>query len=252
MVPKLSIVLLLFPTALLSKSTCVDDNSFRDSFGWTCRDYGRAPEQCMLSKKYKINGKMALTSCCVCSNSFNTHGNVVEHFGTSFIDHIAKTRRQSETCLEGCSGDKETCSGQCDSVKDTCNSNCEDIESTCFWQCELVEQDEEEEEVGGVVPDEDEDGTTSVSSSMEWYIIVLIALLILGLICCFSVLIYFVQNRVKVGVAEPAQSVKTEQAPMVPNTHYPEEVEQYYMPRPQAHYENHYDYGRRNVPAHYN
>lgn len=259
MVPKLSIVLFMFPSAFLSKSTCEDDNSFLDSFGWTCRDYGRVPEQCMFSKKYEINGKMALTSCCVCKNYVNTPGNVVEHFGMSFLDHFSKTRRQSETCLEGCSGDKETCSDSCDSEKNTCKTHCDDVESTCFWQCELVEEDEEEEGAGGVVETEDEDVTSSWSSSMEWYIILLIVLLVLGLICCFLVIVYFMQNHVKVGVAGSSPNVNTEQAPMVPNkapmvpdTNYAREVEQYYRPRPQAQYDNDYDFGRRNVPAYYN
>jgi len=252
MLRKLSVVFLLFPTALLSMSTCEDDISFMDSFGWTCRDYGRAPEECKLSEKYETNGKMALKSCCVCRNPLNTPGNILEGLGTSFLDQISMTRRQSEDCLQGCSTDSETCSTGCGSVQTTCTSRCDDARSTCNRQCKLADENEDEDdEPGGVVDDEDESKNTSVSPAMEWYFILLIVVLVLGLLVCCSIIIYFVSNRTKVAVAGPSQNVRPEQAPMVDSSNYAREVDKYYRPRPQAQYENIYGDGRRNVSAYY-
>jgi len=228
MMSSIRFVIILFPLAVLSKPACEDDTSFSDSFGWTCRDYGRVPDQCKFSKEWEKDGKTALLSCCVCRKSMKNKI-ISDNLHKLFTDHVS-TRRQSEDCLNSCSLESETCSGSCEEDKNNCASTCEEVEMTCSWLCEQFgEEEEDDEEGGGVVEDDDTNtlNSSSFSRQIVWYIIIGVLSLLACLCCCF-VVYYLMGIRVKTADAGPPQQITREQVPMVPSTRYTQEVQDQY------------------------
>jgi len=160
------LVLFLMPKAFFAQSFCRDDESFFDSSGWSCRDYNRVPQHCKVNKRYGSNGKLALTSCCVCWGAFLKSSNIPDHI-LGFLENFGPTnRRLSQQCLHGCFSAFEDCSDDCDSVDTSCKLTCSDVESTCYQQCEQIEKDEEEEADGVVEVDK---SLLSSSAKMEWF-----------------------------------------------------------------------------------
>jgi len=224
-------VIILFPLTLISKPACEDDRSFSDSFGWTCRDYGRVPEQCKFSKEWEKDGKTALVSCCVCRKDLKNNI-IFNNFGSK---ELLATRRQSEECLTMCSAESETCSGSCEESKTECDSSCDEVLSTCSWLCEHFDDEDEEEEeeneedAGGVV---DDDGTATSNSKYHkqigWYIMIVV--LGLFVVCCSCFIAhYLIKVRVKTVDTGRPEKITREQVPMVASARNDQQVGDQYM-----------------------
>jgi len=208
------VVMMLFSTTSLSKSTCEDDENFHDSYGWTCKDYDRAPYQCNQSTKYEKNGETALTSCCACVGS--SKGSIfTRDSGTRIDNKFAMIRRATFECLSGCTAETESCKDFCGNDKSRCETRCTDVQATCDYQCELIDEVEDEVNDNGVVVTDDDDTAGSSNSTQMQLIYILIgAIALLGLCCCCVIFIFLMRNRVKTAVAGPAPRAE-EQTHMV-------------------------------------
>jgi len=232
--------MVLLNTTLLSKSTCEDDKSFQDSYGWTCRDYNRVPSQCTLSKKYEKERQTALTSCCVCREVLQK-SNFLHDSGAMLSEHFETRRRQSYQCLSGCTAETEGCKDDCENEKTSCESRCSEVKTTCDLQCQLIDEEEEEEEeeekdIGGAVGDDDVAADSSNLQTMVWIYILIGALVILVLFCCCFIVIFLMRNRVKTAVAGPSSQFVDEGAPMVTNSQYIQDNGDWYGQTPYSQY----------------
>jgi len=250
MLSKLLIAMILLQMTSFSKSTCEDDKSFIDSYGWSCKDYKRAPQECKLSKKYEKDGKSALASCCICRNAWKKP-DISNDFKMSFLEQFDERRRQSQQCLQGCYTVSEDCSDDCETTEASCQSKCTDVLSTCNELCVITneeeeeEEEEEEDEAGGVV-DDDETADESSNAMLEWYYILIIGLALLALVCFCLLLMWYLRNRVKTAVLRPTTQ---EQAPMVGNAQYVPGVGEYYRPEPPLPYDQQYAGGCTGGPV---
>merc|ERR1719334_362992 len=243
MFSKIAIIFILLPTTFVSSPTCEDDGSFLDSYGWSCKDYDRAPEECKLSAKYEKDGKTALTCCCACKDS-SKKPTILNGFRTSFLDQIDSRRRQQ--CTDTCFTESASCTQDCEEVEDTCKSECDDVQDTCFDRCdELAEEEDEEDEAGGIVAD---GSLPPPDPTLEWYYILIIVLVLLGLFCCCLALLWFMRTRVKTAVSGPATRNRAEQAPMVRNANYAPGGGDYYRPDPRMQYDQQYAGGCSGGP----
>jgi len=239
-------VLVLLPTTFVSSPTCEDDKSFFDSYGWSCKDYDRAPEECKLSKKYERDGKTALSSCCACKNAFK-RPNISNGIRLSFLDQIDSRRRQQ--CSQNCFIESEYCADNCEEVEESCQSDCGDVQATCYERCEELAEEEEEEETGGGVVENGTEETSPPNPLLEWYYILIIAIVLLGLCCCCLALMWFMRTRVKTAVAGPPPKYRGEQAPMVDNANYAQGTGDYYRPDPRMQYDQQYVGGCSGGPV---
>jgi len=240
-------VFVLLPTTFVSNPTCEDDKSFFDSYGWSCRDYDRAPEECKLSEKYEQDGKTALSSCCACKNEFK-RPNTLNDFRLSFLDHIDSRRRQQ--CSQNCFLQSEYCAEDCEEVEESCQSECGDVQATCYERCEQLAVEESEEENGsGVVTNGEIVDPPQPNPLLEWYYILIIALVFLGLCCCCLALVWFMRTRVKTAVAGPSSKYPAEQAPMVGNANYAQGAGDYYRADPRSQYDQQYVGGCSGGPV---
>jgi len=247
MFSKITIVFVLLPTTFVSNPTCEDDKSFFDSYGWSCKDYDRAPEECKLSKKYERDGKTALSSCCACKNAFK-RPNILNGFRLSFLEQIDTRRRQQ--CSQNCFIESGFCAENCEEVEGTCQSDCGDVQATCYERCEQLAVDSEEEVTGVVSGNGIKQQETSPSEpTLEWYYILIIALVFLGVCCCCVALVWFMRTRVKTAVAGPSQKYPAEEAPMVGNANYAQGVGDYYRPDPRMQYDQQYVGGCSGGPV---
>jgi len=247
MLYKLLIASILLPVASVSESTCEDDKSFIDSYGWSCKDYERAPVECKESKKYEKDSMNALESCCICRNAL-TKPDISNDLRMSFLDQFGESRRQSQECVQRCYQVSEDCSDDCMVIESSCQSKCTGVQLTCIELCEVQEEEEEEEEneeenVGGVVDDTDTETSSNPTwMGLEWYYILIIILFALALICCVCGLTWYLRNRVKTAVVRP-----TEQAPMMRNAQYAQGVD--YRSEPPVQYEQQYAGGCTGGPV---
>jgi len=247
MVLKFPILFILLQLTLSSKSSCEDDKSFFDSYGWSCKDYDRAPEECKVGEKYEKDGKTALKSCCICRNAFKKP-DILDYSGLSFLHHFDSRRRQLQQCQQNCVTETEGCSNTCETVETKCQAGCSETQNSCFSLCATVEEPTEEEENAGVV--EDETVASPSSTTLEWYYILIIALLIVGLCICCLALLWFMRNRVKTAVFEdPSKNFHVERAPMVRNGQYAQGVQEYHTPAARLQYDQQFAGGCTGGPV---
>lgn len=228
MISGLPIFIILLPLTLLSKSTCEDEEYFSDSYGWTCRDYDRAPEQCELSPKFEKNGKVALTSCCACRSNLLKH-DISDDLWSGFPVRFDTKRRLSDSCLMGCDGESDICEGYCNSDLNVCNLRCKDVKSACTSKCEDEDPTEEPEDPDAIV---EETPTPASGTTQIWLYILIGAIVLLSLICCCIIVYCLMRSRVETDVDCPSPDFCTEQAPMVENACV-QEVGDCYMPATQ-------------------
>lgn len=180
----------------------MDEDNFFDSYGWTCRDYDRAPEQCEMSTKYVKHGRTALTSCCACKNT-PTKPDMSE-LGVSFLARW-DTRRQADTCVFRCIEDSYTCSEFCDTEVSSCNFQCTEIQDNCVSTCDDEDSDTSGE--GGVVDGGIvlEEYTTSIGAGTGeiWIYILIACIVLLSLICCCLLFYCRLKTRPEADVACP-------------------------------------------------
>jgi len=210
----LPVGLMVLKTATsVSKSTCENDESFYDSYGWTCRDYERAPYQCIQSTKYAIGGETALTSCCVCQGSSEESVFALGDSVMEVSNEYPIIRRASYECLTACTTRSESCSVLCKDDRTYCEVGCSDIKDTCDEQCAIIENIDSSEP-NGIVTDPSPKVTSNTSFMQMIYILIGVAAL-LGICCCGCIIIYLIRNRVKTAVADPSPQYAQEQTRMV-------------------------------------
>jgi len=199
----------------VSKSTCENDESFYDSYGWTCRDYERAPYECIQSTKYAMGGETALTSCCACQASSEESIFALGDSRREVSNKAPIIRRVSDECLSVCTTGTDSCAILCGTDKTTCQSRCSNVKATCDFQCELIEGIEINEVLNGIVTTEETSPEVTDNSSFMQMIYILIGVAaLLGICCCGFAIIYLIRNRVKTAVADPSPQY-AEQARMV-------------------------------------
>jgi len=153
---------LFFFTSALAVQTCLDNTLWRDSYGWTCRDYDRVPQECNSVLAVSVAGITVSEACCACES------------------HVER-RRDFSSCITTCSAEDDACSSECTADKAACINDCTDD-----WA------DDDEDETGGVVPAEaPTEGSSSSSSSMEPWMIILIILGVLLVLCITCLIIFF-------------------------------------------------------------
>jgi len=231
MISSLPICIILLPLTLLSKSPCEDEEYFSDSYGWTCRDYDRAPEQCELSTKFEKNGKVALTSCCACRGSLIKH-DISDALWLGFPAGFDTKRRRSESCPMGCDAQSDICEGYCNSDLSVCNLRCKDVKTTCNSKCEDEEEEPTEEPVDPDAVVGEEPTAAASGGTQLWFYLLIAAIILLSLICCCIILYFLMRSRQETDVDCPSPDFCTEEAPMVGNACV-QEVGDCYMPAPQ-------------------
>jgi len=155
---------MLFPVNLLvlaiAAEACIDNLLWKDTFGWTCRDYTRDPRECRSNYAVSEDGIEAQDACCACAVTL-------------------ERRRDYQSCLGVCVLNEETCDKECLTQRRECNYECgEEIDST---------------EVVTAVVSDDSDTTEVVVDpvqAMEWWVTLLIVLGILLCLCAGCVVLY--------------------------------------------------------------
>jgi len=216
MILGLPIFIILLPLILQSKSTCEDEEYFSDSYGWTCRDYDRAPEHCERSTEYEKNGKIALTSCCACRNTHTKH-DISEDIWLRSPAHFDTRRRQADTCIGGCTTEFGRCEGYCNTDQNTCKLRCNDVNVACAAQCEDVAPapTQEPADPDAIVDTEPTEPATTSKGLDIWMYILIAAIVLLCLICCC--IIVFCLMRTKETDVDCPTDVCAEEVPMVEN-----------------------------------
>jgi len=103
--------MLFFPAIVVVFITtvhaCIDDVLWRDTFGWTCRDYNRDPLECHSNYAVSEGGIEAQEACCACKTT-------------------VERRRDLATCLGACSADEDACQADCKKDSAECRFDCSD------------------------------------------------------------------------------------------------------------------------------
>jgi len=156
---------MLFPVNFLvlaiAAEACVDNLLWMDTFGWTCKDYTRAPIECRSNYAVSVGGIEAQEACCACVKP-------------------VERRRDLTACL-----------GTCVSEEEACDKNCLADRRNCNYICGT--ENEEEDDVGGVTePESSEDETPIVTrvKELEWWAILLIILGVLLCLCATCIVLY--------------------------------------------------------------
>jgi len=154
-----------FLLVAIAAKGCIDNMLWRDTFGWSCRDYSRDPLECSSSYAVSNGGIEAQDACCACLMP-------------------VERRRDYASCLDTCSASENACEATCDADKVDCQFTCSEIY-----------------DIGGVTSgDGDGDGDTSTDPGngksgglkIETWVIVLIVLGILLCLCITCIILYFV------------------------------------------------------------
>jgi len=157
-----------FLVLAIAAEACVDNLLWMDTFGWTCRDYTRAPIECRSNYAVSVGGIEAQEACCACVKPVE--------------------RRRFTDCLGICVSDEEACDKSCLAERRTCNYN-----------CGQAEEDDEDDETGGAVTEDDngngdeEDEEETIETpvrDLEWWAILLIILGVLLFICTICIVFY--------------------------------------------------------------
>jgi len=163
---------MLFPVNFLvlaiAAEACVDNLLWMDTFGWTCRDYTRAPIECRSNYAVSVGGIEAQEACCACVKP---------------VDR----RRDYATCTGICQSDEIGCRDRCDTERKKCDYNCQ----------KEIEADDDEDEAGGAVTgengdngDDEEETIETPVQNLEWWAILLIVLGVLLCICTICIVFY--------------------------------------------------------------
>jgi len=156
---------MLIPVNLLvlaiAAEACVDNLLWMDTFGWTCRDYTRAPIECRSNYAVSDGGIEAQEACCACVKP-------------------VERRRDYTTCL-----------GTCVSEEEACDKNCLADRRNCNYKCGV--DNEEEEDPDAITTDSEEPEppiVTRVNEALEWWAILLIVLGVLLCLCAICIVLY--------------------------------------------------------------
>jgi len=210
-------LLVIRTTTSVSKSTCEDDESFEDSYGWTCRDYQRAPYQCNQSAKYAIDGETALASCCACHESSEEFIFLSGNSVTETSSKLTTMRRTSTECYSSCRTGTNSCAVLCGNEKSTCESKCNNVKEICDIQCEFISEDTDVADTGGFVPEDDGTtaGTSNSSTSMLLLYLGIGFVAVLCLCSCCFVIFCLMRNRVITADADSCPEYVEEETRMV-------------------------------------
>jgi len=157
---------MLFPVNFLvlaiAAEACVDNLLWMDTFGWTCKDYTRAPIECRSNYAVSVGGIEAQEACCACVK-------------------LVERRRDFQTCLGTCVSDEEACGRNCLANRRTCNYKCgKDNEEVVDPNAVEIEEEEEIEEIKMI----------ERVQALEWWVILLIILGVLLFICAICIVLY--------------------------------------------------------------
>jgi len=145
---------------------CIDNVLWRDTFGWSCRDYSRDPRECTSHYAVSKGGIEAQEACCACVMTI-------------------ERRRDYASCLDTCSAEENACEAECIAEKAECQNDCHEE-----WQ---DEDEEEDDDLGGIT---DVGGAGSGgngdSLELETWLIVLIVVGILFCLCIICIVLYLV------------------------------------------------------------
>jgi len=178
--------LIQFLVCAIAAKDCVDNVLWRDSFGWSCKDYSRDPREC--SSRYAVSngGIGAQEACCACIMP-------------------VERRRDYASCLDTCSANENACEAECLADKADCQLRCS-------------EEHEEDDDPGGITP-EDEGASSGGGNGnrggieFETWLIILIVLGILVCLCIICIILYFVCMPRDEGTCEDGDCVT--QQPML-------------------------------------
>jgi len=156
-----------FLLVAIAAKGCIDNMLWRDTFGWSCRDYSRDPLECSSNYAVSVGGIEAQEACCAC---------VIP----------VERRRDYAECIDICSADENACESECFADKAECQFEC---------QQEYEEEEEDEDDTGGLANgddngDESSTGTVGGIRLDEW-VIVLIVLGVLLCLCIVIIVLYF-------------------------------------------------------------
>jgi len=164
---------MFFPINLLifaiAAEICVDNVHWKDTFGWTCRDYTRDPRECSSSNAVSDQGIEVQEACCICET--------------------AERRRDLASCYTTCSAEEDECKAECRADKAQCDERCsDDFDST-----------------GGPILPPETPGPAPGNGGilgLETWIIILIVLGILLLLCIICVIVYLLCMNQDEGTCE--------------------------------------------------
>lgn len=145
----------------IETQACIDNVLWRDSFGWSCRDYSRDPRECSSNYAVSNGGIEAQEACCACVKT-------------------VERRRDYASCL-----------GTCTAEENACESECVAERTECQFQCN--EDYEEESDPGGITED---DGVSPPGNGnngiggIETWLLILVVLGILLCLCIICIVVY--------------------------------------------------------------
>jgi len=150
--------MLFFPAIVVvfitTVNACTDNALWRDTFGWTCRDYNRDPLECGSRLAVSEGGIQAREACCSCKK---THD-----------------RRR----------DYSTCVGSCDADEDACEADCRADTADCRLDCM-------EENPTFVVEPEPPISNGGGNGNLETWVIILIVIGAVLFLCIICIILYF-------------------------------------------------------------
>jgi len=153
---------MLFPVSFLvlviAAEACADNLLWKDTFGWTCRDYTRVPIECRSNYAVSVEGIEAQEACCACVKP-------------------VERRRDYTTCL-----------GICVSEEEACDKNCLADRRTCNYEC----GEDEPEVITAVVEEEEPESIPIIErvEALQWWAILLIVLGVLLCLCTICIVLY--------------------------------------------------------------
>jgi len=170
---------MLFPVNLfvfaITAEACIDNLLWKDTYGWTCRDYTRDPNECRSNYAVSDEGIVAQEACCACVTT-------------------VERRRDEQECRSICLSSEDVCNKKCDTDKRSCNFKC--IPATSGSNGNGGN--------GGVVETPEPTKTEVVENAikLEWWMILLIVLAILLCLCVTCIVLYFICMTRDAGTCE--------------------------------------------------
>jgi len=153
MLPRLLVLIM----STLRVQSCLDNMLWKDSYGWTCRDYDRVPQECSSRLAVSAAGVNVFEACCACKSN---------------VDR----RRDYASCLNTCSA-----------KEDSCNADCTATQVGCVGEC-TEKWDTSEDTANVLTPSPVAQPMKDSSSIIEPWMIVAIAVGFVVLLCILCIL----------------------------------------------------------------
>jgi len=154
-----------FLLVAIAAKGCIDNMLWRDTFGWSCRDYSRDPLECSSSYAVSNGGIEAQDACCACLMP-------------------VERRRDYASCLDTCSAKLNACEATCTAEREGCQFQCSEDEYDVVDYYDY-------EDLGGVTNNGNGNGNGG-GRGIETWLIILIVLGILLCLCIICIILYFV------------------------------------------------------------